>query len=76
MRSFEELEEVVHSINEMEDIFKGIAIEAAHFKEIQRHTELKDRVFEILVKNVHRIDSLCSEPLNECLDCENCGKEE
>ena len=59
MRTFEELEEVVHSINEMEEIFKGIAIEAAHFKEIQRHTELKDQVVNILVQDVHRIDPLC-----------------
>ena len=36
MKTFEELEEVVQSINEMERIFKGIAIEAAHMEEIQR----------------------------------------
>ncbi len=84
MKSFEELEEVVHSINEMEQIFKGIAIEAAHMPEIQRYTELKDRTFEILVKDVRKTDfvedidliDVCSESLTECLDCENCSKEE
>jgi len=65
MRTFEELEEVVHSINEMEQIFKGIAIEAAHMEEIQRFTELTDRTKEILVKDVHRNDGEESELLEE-----------
>ncbi len=76
MKTFEELTEVVHSINEMENIFKRIAIEAAHMSEIQRYTELKDRTFEILVQDVRRIDSLCVEPVAECVTCETCGKEE
>jgi len=76
MKSFEELEEVVHSINEMERIFKGIAIEAAHMEEIQRFTELTDRTKEILVQDVHQNEALCSEKMAECVTCETCGKEE
>ncbi len=74
MKTFEELEEVVHSINEMEEIFKGVVIIACHEKEIQRYTELKDRTFEILVKDVHQNEALCSEPLAECVTCETCRK--
>lgn len=72
MKTFEELEEVVHSINEMEEIFKSVVILACHEKEIERHKELKDRVFSILVQDVHRIDSLCSEGMAECVDCAEC----
>ena len=67
MRTFEELEECVHSINEMERIFKGIAIEAAHMEEIQRFTELTDRTKEILVKDVRRNDGKEEPDLLEAL---------
>ena len=76
MKSFEELEEVVHSINEMENIFRSIVVLGCHQTQIQRYTELKDRVFGILVKDVQRIEALCIEEMTECVTCENCGKEE
>ncbi len=56
MKSFEELEEVVHSINEMEDIFRSIVVLGCHQEQIQGYTELKDLTFGILVKDVHRND--------------------
>lgn len=76
MKSFEELEECVKNINEMEDIFKSIVVLGCHQEQIQRHTELKDRVFEILVKDVQRVDALCYEEMAECGTCTQCGREE
>jgi hypothetical protein len=72
MKTFEELEEVVHLINEMEEIFKSVVILACHEQEIERHTILKDRVFDILVKDVQRDEMLCTEEMAECVDCLDC----
>ncbi len=74
MKTFEELQEVIRSINKMEEIFRQIAVSACHQAQIQRYIELKDKIFEILVKDVHRNDALCSEPLVECVTCETCRK--
>ena len=54
MRTFEDIEEAVHSINEMEEIFKDVTIIACHEKQIKRYMELKDRVNELLTKDVLR----------------------
>ncbi len=75
MKTFEELTEVVHSINEMEELFKSVVILACHQVQIERFTILSDRVKGILVQDVHRNESLCSEEISECVTCENCGKE-
>ena len=54
MKTFEELQEVVHNINEMEEIFKNIVVVACHKEKIQRYIELKDRILGILVKDVRQ----------------------
>lgn len=54
MKTFEEIEEAVHSVNEMEQIFKEVVIIACHQVEIQRFTELKDRVNWLIVKDTGR----------------------
>jgi hypothetical protein len=54
MKTFEELEECVKNINEMEEIFKNVVILSAHWEIVQRYRSLKNRVFEILMKDVHK----------------------
>lgn len=76
MKTFEELTEVVHSINEMEQIFRNVAVIVCHQSQIQRYLDLKDRIFEILTKDIHKNEDLCSEEMTECITCDNCeGKE-
>ncbi len=52
MKTFEELQEVVHSINDMEKIFRDVVLISCHHKQIQKYTELKDLVFDILVQDI------------------------
>ncbi len=52
MKTFEELQDVIHSIAEMEGIFQSVVLVGSHQKKIQRYTELKDEVFDILVRDV------------------------
>jgi len=54
MKTFEEIKECVEKINEMEEIFRSIIIIGSHSAHLQRYTELKNRVFEILVKDIQR----------------------
>ena len=72
MKTFEELEECVKNINKMEEIFRNIAVVTCHQVQIQRYIELKDRVFEILVKDIHRNEAVCTEELAECVNCMEC----
>ena len=61
---FEEIEETVRNINEMEAIFQSVVIIACHKKRIRRFIELKDQVNEMLVKNVHRNREMRDEKKN------------
>lgn len=53
MKTFEELEECVNKINEMEEIFKNVIILSIHLAQVEKYVELKERVMELLSKDVH-----------------------
>lgn len=72
MKTFEEIQDVIRSINKMEELFRSIAVVASHQAQIQRYIELKDHVFEILVKDVHQNEALGSEEIADCIDCDIC----
>ena len=55
MKTFEDIEEAVRFINEMEEIFRNVVVIACHERQIQRYRKLKDRVNELLVKNVWQV---------------------
>ncbi len=52
--TFEQIRECVLSINEMEEIFKGIAIVACHQNEIEVFQVCADRTKELLATDVRR----------------------
>lgn len=76
MKTFEELQGVIRSINKMEEIFRQIAIVACHQAQIQRYIELKDQVFEILVKDVPPNEAICTEEIADCIDLDIYRNEE
>ena len=51
MKTFEELQECIRSINEMEEIFKSVVVIVCHQKKIQKYLDLKSQVLELLVKD-------------------------
>lgn len=85
MKTFEELEEIVRSINEMEEIFRSIVVAACHQKQTQRYLDIRDRVLYLLAKDVQKTclparqvngspipEGLCTEEIAECGTCEKC----
>ena len=52
MKTFEELQHVIRGIVSMEEIFNSVVVIACHRKQIQRFTELKNHVIELLMKDV------------------------